>query len=210
MAQLAREQVVYRPLEETDFDAVASLYERLWCSGLDELVAPRASRLAAATYLAISPLGLVASIGNRVLGVVLARDGFERRVARWEGIRDELAGEARRLGLAEELESSLSVDRSELSLATGYSREGERFSQAQMTLLAVSPDAHGLGIGSGLFDRMSSMIALTGASGFFLTTDDECDWGYYEYRGLSRISAHEVDGADGSPLTVYLYGKELG
>ncbi len=210
MSRLARENVAYRPFEERDFDAVAGLYQTLWCAGLDERVAARAGQLAAATYLSASSLGLVGCVGEDVLGVVLARDGFGRRAPRWEGRRKELLAEAEGLGLARELGSALTIDRSEFSLAADYSRRGGRFSQAQMTLLAVSPEAHGLGMGSGLFDRMSSLIARAGAPGFFLTTDDECDWGYYEHRGLSRISSHEVVAdADGNVIRVYLYGRDL-
>ena len=52
------------------------------------------------------------------------------------------------------------------------------------------------------------------AAGFFLATDDGCDFGFYDHLGLERIAARETpiaaEGLGEQPFHVYLYGALLG
>lgn len=84
---------------------------------------------------------------------------------------------------------------------------GAREAAAEFKLLIVSPAARGLGVGGGLVSRGEDHLAQTGATGYYLITDDTCDVGFYDHLGLSRLVAEASAVEPG--INLYVYGKEL-
>ena len=57
-----------------------------------------------------------------------------------------------------------------------------------LQLLVLSPEARGLGLGRRLMQAGLSLIKAAGASRYRLSTDEGCDWQFYEHIGLTRIA----------------------
>ena len=62
-------------------------------------------------------------------------------------------------------------------------------------------------VGGGLVSRGEDHLAQTGATGYYLITDDTCDVGFYDHLGLSRLVAEASAVEPG--INLYVYGKEL-
>lgn len=113
----------------------------------------------------------------------------------------------------------------EIGLTQEFIESGDARSSWEVTLLAVDPECHGHGIGRLLFSDALDYLRAQGAPGFFLATDDGCDFGFYDHLGLERIASREaaacpgvpqgeeaveLDGPnDEKPFRVYLYGAWL-
>ena len=61
----------------------------------------------------------------------------------------------------------------------------------ELALFVVSPDARGKGAGSALIAEFEHRLAARGTSSYWLTTDDECTWQWYEQHGYERIGQVE-------------------
>lgn len=59
----------------------------------------------------------------------------------------------------------------------------------ELSLFAVTPKVQGLGVGSELFRFFTDKLKQKRMKKFFLYTDTTCNYGFYDYKGLSRISA---------------------
>ena len=85
---------------------------------------------------------------------------------------------------------------------------------AAVKLLIVSPDAKGLGLGGRLFSAALDHLREAGASGYHLLTDDSCDVGFYEHKGLAqakrRRSRAYWPGVDPEKDEFYVYVYEQG
>ena len=61
----------------------------------------------------------------------------------------------------------------------------------ELALFVVSPDARGRGVGSALIAEFERHLAARGTGSYWLTTDDECTWQWYERHGYERIGQAE-------------------
>ncbi len=93
--------------------------------------------------------------------------------------------------------------------ATNEMREEVRLDgQPRILLLAVSPEARGRGLGKRLLEKACDHFRRHGAKRYWLVTDADCDWPFYEHLGLSRLA--ERDGqVPGAPEQYYVYGGEV-
>ena len=113
----------------------------------------------------------------------------------------------------------------EIALTQELIEHGDARSAWEVTLLVVDPACHGHGIGRALFSDALSYLRGQGSPGFFLETDDGCDFGFYDHLGLERITSREAASCPGvpqedghvpygnpnkKPFHVYLYGAWLG
>ena len=81
----------------------------------------------------------------------------------------------------------------------------------QITLLVVDPSAQGLGIGTELFDAVSSYYAALRDLQAYLYTDSDCRWSFYEFRGMKRLGRYKSTREERSllPREMYPYGLDL-
>jgi GNAT superfamily N-acetyltransferase len=113
----------------------------------------------------------------------------------------------------------------EIALTQELVERGDARSAWEITLLVVDPACHGHGIGRTLFSGALDYLRAQSAPGFFLATDDGCDFGFYDHLGLERIVSREAavcretprrDNATATnktgdvPFCAYLYGAWLG
>lgn len=78
----------------------------------------------------------------------------------------------------------------------------------ELTLLAVSAETRGTGIGKSLYHRYLAHLHEHGRDDFYLFTDSRCSYGFYEKQGMTRAGAQDmtilIDGKP-EPLGVFLY-----
>lgn len=186
-------QVAYRPFARRDACAVARLYARIWLAGEETDCAQEASRLLASRYLAESTHGIVAEAGGTVMGVVLLRVGSGPRL----GVDDK------DVPTQPAIAHAMALDLDELRTAQGIWDARATRRTAQLTLLMVDPQVHGLGVGRALLASARMVMRGAGATDFFLMTDDGCDTGFYDHMELTR----QVINA-GTP-SIYLYDGKV-
>jgi GNAT superfamily N-acetyltransferase len=211
--------VEFRPFAEDDFESLSGIYGRLWCDTGEEDERRLFGAVAVTTYLSISPHSIVAEHDGRAIGCALGRMAGESTPSQWRWHRDLLISAAKVIEpkLSKRMRDQLLVDRRELEVAAEYLERSEAYASSELNLLMVDPDIKGLGIGGRLFDLMRRELSAEGAKGFFLMTDDECDFTFYDHKGLSRLESYgsrTVPSAGGKGREVelpgiYIYGQEF-
>ena len=212
------EELTWREFGPEDFEGTAELMGRTWLAEFDEAAQRAASQIELAHYLAEATWGLVVERGGKILGTVLAvePDREAAAAADWAELETRLTRAAEKdPQLAEAVRVEMGGVHEEAELEREYAAGGPRGADAAVKLLIVSPDAKGLGLGGRLFSAALDHLREAGAAGYHLLTDDSCDFGFYEHRGLTqamrRRSRAYWPGAD--PATdefyVYVYEQEL-
>lgn len=209
--------VTWRPFGPEDFDAAADLLGRTWLAEFEPEARRAASEAELAHYLARSTWGRVAERPGELLGVtLLAERGAEPLPGDWDGVekRARAAAEADPRA-AEALRVEMDGVEEEAALEADYEALGAPGAAAALKLLIVAPEAKGLGIGGRLFSAAVERLRETGAPGYHLLTDDACDVGFYEHKGLRqalrRRSGAFWPGVDpaADEFYVYVYDQEL-
>ena len=214
MAQIDAE-LTFRPFDEKDFEPLAELVGRTWLDDFPARAQATAGRIELAHYLAPETWSLVAERGGKVMGaVLLVERGRENPDARaWSSLEGRLMAEAEKdPELAEAVRVEMDGVREEAELEREYVATGAPGIDATIKLLIVSPDAKGLGIGGRLFSAAVEHLRETGARGYHLLTDDACDVGFYEHKGLVRAmrrrSGAYWPGVDSATDEFYVYVYE--
>ncbi len=211
------EKLTWRPFAPEDFEGAAELLGRTWLPEFDEAAQRAASQIELAHYLSQTTWSLLAERAGEILGVVLlAERGREVTDDGWAELESRLSRAAEKdEALAEAVRTEMDGVREEAELEREYAADGPVGADAAVKLLIVSPDAKGLGLGGRLFSAAAEHLREKGAKGYHLLTDDACDVGFYEHKGLRqamrRRSQASWPGAD--PATdefyVYVYDQEL-
>ena len=75
-------------------------------------------------------------------------------------------------------------------------------------MLIIVPEWQGKGLGHELIDLARAELAKAGCTKFFLMSDCNSDWQFYEHLNMKRIlEDHSQDTGDG--FIVYMYGGTL-
>lgn len=210
-------KLALRPFGEKDFEPLALLVGRTWLGDFPTRAQEAAGRIELAHYLARSTWGLVAERAGELMGaVLLAERGAEVLPGDWRGLERALTAAAEKdPELAEAVRVEMDGVAEEAAVEREYGDGGAPGTDATVKLLIVSPDSKGLGIGGRLFSAAEGHLREHGARGYHLLTDDACDVGFYEHRGLSRAMRHRsgahwpgVDPAT-DEFYVYVYEREL-
>lgn len=211
------EELVWREFEPEDFERAAELMGRTWLAEFDGAAQRAASQIELAHYLAEATWGLVVERGGQILGVVLVVEpGCEAAdAADWAELEARLTRAAEKdEALAEAVRVEMGGVREEAALEREYAATGSVGVDAALKLLIVSPDAKGLGLGGRLFSAGVERLREAGAHGFHLLTDDSCDVGFYEHKGLAqamrRRSGAYWPGVDPAADEFYVYVYEQG
>ena len=161
-------RVLYRPFDTEDFDAIALILQQLWHNNSDN---DEYNRLEAACDLAYclssSTFSQVAVIDGQARGISLARAGQSSGATVKEHWMDT---ERALLSQMRELEPDVCAEY--LSFVRATIRTNNRLLESsplphdnEVTLLAVDPDVHGLGVGSVLLDAAVSYLSSRGRQG---------------------------------------------
>lgn len=211
--------ITYRPFMTGDFAQAAELVRLAWCTELGEPAGSLAAQLELATYLGRATWGLVAERDTELLGVVLgAVHGNEiPELEHWRAEVARLEAEVSRdAEVATLVQTEMAGVAEEDRLEAEYRASGAVENDAALKLLVVSPNARGLGVGGRLFAAGIERARKGGARGYHLLTDDACDVGFYEHKGLTQAmrkvsEAEWPDGAaaDGEDFHIYVYSQRF-
>ena len=206
-------RVTYRPFDEDDFNAVAAIIQMAWHA---DAPTPGYAFLEACADLAhclsISTFSQVALIDGAVRGVVLARStNLSVPVSsRWQRAEDDFL-EQMLVSEPDAAKDQMHTEELTRGINTKLLQKSGLSEAHEITLLAVSESARGLGIGTVLLDAASSYLADRGAGHAFLYTDTDCDWRFYESHGCKRAASHHVprDQRRLLPKEMYVYTLDL-
>ncbi|MBE5023331.1 GNAT family N-acetyltransferase [Olsenella sp. DSM 107455] len=209
------EKLTWRAFAPEDFEAAARLLGRTWLPEFDEAAQRAASQIELAHYLAQATWSLVAEHDGEVLGVVLLAERGREVVGAdgWSELEARLTRAAEKdEALAEAVRTEMGGVREEAELEREYAAGGPAGADAAVKLLIVSPDAKGMGLGGRLFSAALEHLREAGAAGYHLLTDDSCDVGFYEHKGLTqamrRRSRAYWPGVDPETDEFYVYVYE--
>lgn len=212
------EKLAWRAFAPEDFERAAELLGRTWLPEFDEAPQRVASQIELAHYLAQTTWSLVAEREGEILGVVLLAERG-REVAGgdgWSELETRLTRAAEKdEALAEAVRVEMGGVHEEAELEREYAADDPVGAGVAVKLLIVSPDAKGMGLGGRLFSAALDHLREAGARGYHLLTDDSCDFGFYEHKGLTqarrRRSRAYWPGVDPEKdeFHVYVYEQEL-
>lgn len=199
--------VSLRTLRDGDRDQIVDMLRRMWYSydGLEPEVAERLAELDWEHCLSASSEAIVAIVdggaenGTQIAGVILGR--IESHKRRGLGLRDRHLRRVARIGLALSVSKQgrdnlvmlarmAAANHALLADAVGQ-RSGESYA-AEVTLFLVDAGMRGRGVGGRLYEAMMARFAKFGVDEYFLYTDDTCDVGFYDHRGLARMGERAV------------------
>ena len=210
-------ELTLRPFEERDFYPIVNLIAQTWLADFPGRPGELASIVELCDYLGHATWSLVAEKDDALLGVALLaeKDGEVADADLWrargsaaerEANKDPLATRAMDLEMAGVVEGA--------GLALDYERTGAPEAAAALKLLIVSPEARGLGVGKRLFNAVRERVRESGATGYYLLTDDNCDVSFYDHMGLKqelrRTSEVTWPGEEpGCDFGIYVYSERL-
>ncbi|MDO4538332.1 MAG: GNAT family N-acetyltransferase [Coriobacteriales bacterium] len=178
-----------------DFDAASRILGSTWHAhqggrshwqGADELCA----------YLAKSDYGYVAvnDIGD-LAGIILVRspreeDHNETMRMHWLQQRTRLAAVANALGIDSRADAWVLAKES--ALLEAYADKNEDEGAGELTLIIVTAEVRGMGVGRMLLREGLSWLEAHGCKTLRLLTDSECDWQLYEHLDMKRVASDAV------------------
>lgn len=208
--------VIIREARLDDLDELADLYCTLWTNSLrnrgDFDDAMLAGRYNIAMQFQRSPIALVAEAGGTPIAtccVGIFETGKPRNNPKWQAIYENLLAQAteRAKNADERLEGCLFGDTREKATADRFAATGNEYAQGQINLIIIRPEWQGKGLGGALIKRARTELSACGCTRFFLMTDNQSDYEFYDHLGMVRIAEdHSQDTGDG--FTVYIYGDE--
>lgn len=214
--------------------SAANLVEQTWYSRMPRTVQAVCGEIELSHHLEYATYVRVAMLDDGFAGIVAAAPTSAYRHHNPESVsalwfRDHThrtASPSTEPRCEAAIAAALAPVTAEMVLSQDFLKSNDDRAAWELTLLAVEPKCHGNGIGRALFASALSYLREQGAPGFFLATDDGCDFGFYDHLGLTRIAEREVPDclgtgtiapANGAALQkderhfhVYLYGARLG
>lgn len=209
-------KVLYRPFEDSDFEPLTEIVREFWHNDSD--LPSREYALQEASFdlahlLAKSTFSQVALIDGKPCGFILARaeDPNPAPLAQWSETAAVLDRTMKETEPAANKRFHAWYDRM-AQINARLCAQCDVPEQNEVTLLAVGSQAQGLGIGTVLFDAVSSYFASLGELKVYLYTDASCSWQFYERHGMKRLISYRPNREERSlslPREMYVYGMDL-
>lgn len=228
---MSSDSIAFSSVTEDDFDDIVGLAAEAWyspagCGNLAEgqladaeLTDEERTRIAkllaadeTAAYLAEMTWGCKATLNGRTVGVVVTQGSSSPAAAeRWtrlgldarQAAEAELARIRGREERGTEPEEPIYLD--EIRATDEMREEAGLAEQPRVVLLVIGAGARGHGLGRRLLDQARAHFRRHGATRYWLVTDTDCDWPFYEHLGLVRL-AERPSTVPGAPERYFVYG----
>lgn len=226
--------ITFEPLTGDDLDDIAGLAADAWYSPdglgdmtsaamegtwLDDSERDRVAHLMAtdeiAAYLQEMTWGVKALLKGRMVGVIVTHgthtsaetaEHFGHVGAEARKRAEELLTAAReRAEHPNNVEPIEPIYLDEIRATKEMRAEADLDSIPRILLLVVSAEARGHGLGKRLINRALDHFRRHGAERYWLVTDTDCDWSFYEHLGLERL-ADRPGMVPGAPEHYFVYG----
>lgn len=202
-------QVEYRPFEDSDFDALADILQKLWHEDHDSEEYNHLEACEDLTgSLMRSTCGVVAVLDGEPVGTMLAHAGEEDPVwiAHWTSENESYRQRMREMDPVS-FDDHIRFLGLEGRVNDGMAEEAGLTGAARFVLLIAREDVRGHGIGRGLFERAAQRMGELGETRAYLSTDTCSNWQLYEHLGLKRVAIYyaKPDEQDVLADEMYLY-----
>ena len=193
------DNIIIRNIRETDLPILKSLIVEAWGEGWnlrrfnqDTDFYQSLLEIYLSIFLNSSTFGRVAVMGDRVVGAVMGSANGEIPKFRLMQKNTALhtltllsATEAERMDIVEHLSVSFqSIGQLIENNAKAY--------DGSLEFLVVSEQARGIKIGKALWNEVSGYFKSKNAKSIYLITDSQCNVGFYDYNGFSRVGSTEA------------------
>lgn len=213
-ANTSLSQIAYRALRLEDASDLANILGEIWHTDVEGEARQLHGLIDLVIYAQQPTWSQVAEMDGRAVGVVMARAGepSSDQAAPWQNIEEEswdrLAGMP--YGKSDELQAyfddAATID-AELLVESGCNPSYE------LVLFAVSDETQGRGVGSALLNAAQEYLRSQGATHAFIYTDTDCNWRYYERRGMKRKAERALPAEDAAaaerPFLMFVYEMKL-
>ena len=189
-----------------------SIVERVWYLDGDE--SKDESRTLAtidiAYFIGVSTHRFVAKQNDQILGLIFCSNGetpadFEK----WKKLENEATAKAKKLFSAEDFEDYEIFGDVESHLVHSYWNTNTNDAKWEITLFCVNPAIKSQGIGGMLFSHVLNFMKEQGAKHYFLATDDDCDFSFYQHKGLTCKNKAAVKSSTKDFGYAYIYAGDL-
>jgi N-acetylglutamate synthase-like GNAT family acetyltransferase len=184
-------KVIYRDFDKKDIDELAILLAEIWNPSLDGEVALQAGKVDLAHFAISATYWKIAELNGEVVGVAAVRVGQPslESVEFWENLSNQSFAKLHELDskAAQTLKDYYEFER---NAHTQMMENCECDTTYELALFAVSSKSRGHGVGSELLRQCVLRLKEAGAKSYFLYTDTNCNWQYYENRGMKRCARY--------------------
>lgn len=176
------------PFEDADLSELISIVERVWY--LDDGESKETSRTLATIdvsyYIGVSTHRFVAKQDGQILGLIFCSNGeTPADYKKWQTLEHKSTIGAKKLFSKADFEDYEIFGEVESRLVHKYWNAHTNGSKWEITLFCVNPAIKSQGIGGMLFSYILNFMKEQGAKHYFLATDDDCDFGFYQHKGLT-------------------------
>ena len=200
------------PFEDADLPKLISIVERVWYLDGDE--SKDESRTLAtidiAYFIGVSTHRFVVKQDDQILGLIFCSNGeTPADYKKWKKLENEATAKAKKLVSTEDFEDYEVFGDVESSLVHKYWNTDTNNPKWEITLFCVNPAIKSQGIGGMLFSHVLNFMKEQGAKHYFLATDDDCDFGFYQHKGLTCRDKAAVKSSTKDFGFAYIYAGDL-
>ncbi len=209
MTAIMTNDVILRPTIEEDIDVLAEIVQNTWHSEDSAHHTTAELRFGAQYdvlwYLCRANISLTAELHGNPVGVVMLEIFKESQLAlaNADKIFESIENKASQTPSGRKLAQETQRDAQDTDALAAQAKEQ---TQAEIELFIVNAQTRGNGVGAKLFNQAKKLMSERGVEKYYLYTDSECDWQYYEHNGLTRVAENlDAVGIMGEPLEKYIY-----
>ena len=200
------------PFEDDDLPELISIIERVWYLDGDE--SKETSRSLATIdisyYIGVSTHRFVAKQDGQILGLIFcSNEETPVDYEKWQKLEHESTIKAKKLFSKADFEDYEIFGDVESRLVHKYWNTNTSDAKWEITLFCVSPTIKSQGIGGMLFSYILSFMKEQGAKHYFLATDDDCDFGFYQHKGLTCKDKAAIRSSTKDFGFAYIYAGDL-
>lgn len=200
------------PFENDNLPQVISIVERVWYLDGDESkeTSKSLATIDVSYYLGVSTHRFIAKQGQTVLGFIFCSNGEAPKDQKiWADLESTSTLKAKKLFSKKDFEDYEAFGVVESNLIHKYWNKETSAPKWEITLFCVSPAAQGTGVGGMLFSYMLNFLKEQGAEHYFLATDDDCDFAFYQHKGLTCKDEAPIETNGQIFGSAYIYAGDL-
>lgn len=204
----------YRKINKNDYEEIKNLILNTWEISEDfsnEEALDLYMNAFLFDYLAWSNYQVAVTKDNRIVGFLLGRSDRKSCMKQWIKYMPRSLFSKMRLFFYPSGKNGLRILRITNRVNRKLIMHHAKDYQGELCLFAVDPDEKGSGYGTGLLLEFHDFLKRTKAKNYFLYTDTDCNFGFYERQGYQLISLDTVQFFPGEKekAKYFLYCKEI-
>lgn len=180
------EEIKIRAFQKQDIPYLEEIVRKTWNYDrfASEKTAKRLAKVFLASCLTNQTFIRVAVLGERSVGVIMAKDSKSHRCPL--GYRLRQIWQIFRLMITKEGRQVSSIFRSVNDIDQILLQERKKAYQGELAFFAIGEECRGKGIGAKLFAEVREYMRQQGVENYYLYTDTSCNFGFYEHMGMQR------------------------